>query len=640
MQSLAEPTSFYHDAHDLLQNIRHIALKDLVVRHEQSVIGDSCETTTNFSTVPVAREVNDSKTYAHSHLAVLAKDVAGNQDEDAAVVSNSIPHDRSCIQADIVAVPIPSLLSVENHGSAVVKNADINTGEVQISPDVNLSHHLFLQAKEKAELEAYFDTNTSENAAELIALQRTESYSTRTTHKTSSASFETVKIVDDISPNAENISGFTAIPSVVMQQPPMIKAEQMNGQAAGSAQSVGEVESTPFIPANPLKIYKADRMRMDDNYGTCEYCHKTGKLLCCDSCCCSYHIKCLSPKLSEIPSGDWYCRRCLESGADKQNVIREADKNSSLCNKWILLWNESTHRWTPSFVLEFCEEKCAFLFEYWIDRKLKRMKKQKWINILETRVLYAATSEAHMDFLEAERISGAKAKKSMKISTDERAAASKQEAMIDTYIGADSVDAAHCAAAIACQAVDVVMNNSNTNAFCCIRPPGHHAGRYGFTQGCMSTGFCLLNNAAIAMVYARVKWGLERVAVIDIDVHHGNGTAEILKGDPRAFFACTHMIHGVENTGFANVAKSTPRYSEGFYPQRIGATDITDNFMSIGIYPMRYASRSSQDINNLAGPQGFRYALESIIIPRLKTFDPHLLIISGLYIHLVFKYCS
>jgi acetoin utilization deacetylase AcuC-like enzyme len=65
----------------------------------------------------------------------------------------------------------------------------------------------------------------------------------------------------------------------------------------------------------------------------------------------------------------------------------------------------------------------------------------------------------------------------------------------------------------------------------------------------LSTGFCLLNNAAIATVYARVRWGLERVAVVDIDVHFGNGTAELLKDDPRAFFASVHMIYGDENDG-------------------------------------------------------------------------------------------
>ena len=101
-----------------------------------------------------------------------------------------------------------------------------------------------------------------------------------------------------------------------------------------------------------------------------------------------------------------------------------------------------------------------------------------------------------------------------------------------------------CAAGASCRAVDIAMCGENTNVFVCTRPPGHHAGRYGCTGGCMSTGFCLLNNAAIAMVYARVRWGLERIAVVDIDVHFGNGTAELLKDDPRAFFASVHMIYG------------------------------------------------------------------------------------------------
>ena len=109
--------------------------------------------------------------------------------------------------------------------------------------------------------------------------------------------------------------------------------------------------------------------------------------------------------------------------------------------------------------------------------------------------------------------------------------------MSDTYIGAQSVEAALCAAGSACRAVDIAVTSTETNAFVCTRPPGHHAGRFGCTNGCLSTGFCLLNNAAIALVYARVRWGLERVAVVDIDVHMGNGTAEILRGDPRAFFA-------------------------------------------------------------------------------------------------------
>jgi hypothetical protein len=111
------------------------------------------------------------------------------------------------------------------------------------------------------------------------------------------------------------------------------------------------------------------------------------------------------------------------------------------------------------------------------------------------------------------------------------------DGMTDTYIAVNSVPAAFCAAGSACRAVDIVVACENTNAFVCTRPPGHHAGRYGCTLGCISTGFCLLNNAAIAMVYSRVRWGFDRVAVVDFDVHMGNGTAELLQNDPRAFFA-------------------------------------------------------------------------------------------------------
>ena len=114
-------------------------------------------------------------------------------------------------------------------------------------------------------------------------------------------------------------------------------------------------------------------------------------------------------------------------------------------------------------------------------------------------------------------------------------------------------------------------------------------GRYGCTGGCLSTGFCLLNNAAIALVYARSRWGLDRIAVVDIDVHFGNGTAELLKNDPGAFFASVHMIYGDENKGMpaaeaevinpevAQLSSSSTQSktvkssnSDGFYPAELG----------------------------------------------------------------------
>lgn len=180
--------------------------------------------------------------------------------------------------------------------------------------------------------------------------------------------------------------------------------------------------------------------------------------------------------------------------------------------------------------------------------------------------------------------------------------------MSDTYISRNSLKAALCAAGSACRAVDIAVCNDNTNVFACTRPPGHHAGRYGCTSGCLSTGFCMLNNAAIAAIYARVRWGLERVAVVDIDVHFGNGTAELLRNDPNAFFASVHMIYGEDNDGSKadrakrrkkenrpasdaatngekGKVKSRAADSMGFYPAQLGVTEITDTYVSVGVYP-------------------------------------------------------
>ena len=177
--------------------------------------------------------------------------------------------------------------------------------------------------------------------------------------------------------------------------------------------------------------------------------------------------------------------------------------------------------------------------------------------------------------------------------------------MSDTYLSSNSLKAALCASGSACRAVDIAICNENTNVFVCSRPPGHHAGRYGCTGGCLSTGFCLLNNAAIAAIYGRVRWGLERVAVVDIDVHFGNGTAELLRNDPNAFFASVHMIYGEDNDGLkaennkkmhldadGKTHKSRASSSTGFYPARMGLTEVTDTYVSVGVYPTVESSRA------------------------------------------------
>lgn len=100
----------------------------------------------------------------------------------------------------------------------------------------------------------------------------------------------------------------------------------------------------------------------------------------------------------------------------------------------------------------------------------------------------------------------------------------------DTPMTADSFKAAQMAAGAAINAVDLVMTEKNAQAFCAVRPPGHHA---TYDQ---AMGFCLLNNIAVAAAHALHQYGLSRIAIVDFDVHHGNGTEDIFKNDDRVLF--------------------------------------------------------------------------------------------------------
>lgn len=106
----------------------------------------------------------------------------------------------------------------------------------------------------------------------------------------------------------------------------------------------------------------------------------------------------------------------------------------------------------------------------------------------------------------------------------------------DTLLGAGSIRAARHAAGAALTAVDAVMQHSDHQAFANIRPPGHHAGRD------QAGGFCLFNNVAVAAAYAMQRYGLQRVAIVDFDVHHGNGTEDIFAQDERVLF-CSSFQH-------------------------------------------------------------------------------------------------
>ncbi len=162
----------------------------------------------------------------------------------------------------------------------------------------------------------------------------------------------------------------------------------------------------------------------------------------------------------------------------------------------------------------------------------------------------------------------------------------------DTVISPGSWEAALRAVGAAVYAVDEVMQRRARNAFCAIRPPGHHA------EPARAMGFCLFSNAAIAAVHAQAVHGAERVAVIDFDVHHGNGTQAAFWHHRDLFYASTHQMPLFPGTG-------TPA-------ERGEASNIVN-------VPLRSGDGS--------GP--FREAYESVIFPALRRHKPDLLIISA-----------
>ena len=161
----------------------------------------------------------------------------------------------------------------------------------------------------------------------------------------------------------------------------------------------------------------------------------------------------------------------------------------------------------------------------------------------------------------------------------------------DTVMSPGSLEAALRAVGAATAAVDAVFGGEADNAFCALRPPGHHA------ESRRAMGFCLFNHAAIAALYARQKHGAERVAVIDFDVHHGNGTQEIFWSDANMFYGSTHQM---------------PLYPGSGSVQETGAGNIFNA-------PLRAGD----------GGEQFREAMGSVILPALDAFGPDLVVVSA-----------
>jgi acetoin utilization deacetylase AcuC-like enzyme len=159
----------------------------------------------------------------------------------------------------------------------------------------------------------------------------------------------------------------------------------------------------------------------------------------------------------------------------------------------------------------------------------------------------------------------------------------------DTAMNAYSLDAALHAAGAVVKAVDLVMSGQVDNAFCSIRPPGHHAGRAS------TAGFCIFNNVAVGAAHALEHYGLQRIAIVDFDVHHGNGTEDIFHDEPRVML-CSSFRHPY--------------------------------------YPYSGAKSGNNHIINTPLPAGctgkaFRTAVTEHWLPALEQFQPQFLFISA-----------
>jgi len=162
----------------------------------------------------------------------------------------------------------------------------------------------------------------------------------------------------------------------------------------------------------------------------------------------------------------------------------------------------------------------------------------------------------------------------------------------DTHVSPGSGEAMLRAAGAVVAAVDRVMSGKVQNAFCAVRPPGHHA------EPTRAMGFCLFNNVAIGALHARARHGLKRIAVVDFDVHHGNGTQAMFQDDEELFFASSHQM---------------PLYPGTGRPQERGRAN---NILNAALDPG-------------AGSHEFRQAWDNTVLPALDAFNPEFILISA-----------
>jgi acetoin utilization deacetylase AcuC-like enzyme len=159
----------------------------------------------------------------------------------------------------------------------------------------------------------------------------------------------------------------------------------------------------------------------------------------------------------------------------------------------------------------------------------------------------------------------------------------------DTSMNAKSLSASLRAAGAVVRATDLVLGGAAGRAFCAVRPPGHHA------TPDRAMGFCVFNNVAVGAAHALAHHGLERIAILDFDVHHGNGTEDMFSGDPRVMFCST--------------------FQHPFYPY-CGADSASDNVINVPLPAM-------------TGSEGFRAAVDRFWMPALERFEPQLVFVSA-----------
>jgi acetoin utilization deacetylase AcuC-like enzyme len=159
----------------------------------------------------------------------------------------------------------------------------------------------------------------------------------------------------------------------------------------------------------------------------------------------------------------------------------------------------------------------------------------------------------------------------------------------DTVVSRDSMQAARRAAGALVAAVDLVCGGEMESAFCCVRPPGHHA------ESDRAMGFCLFSNIAVGVAHALSEHGIERVAVVDFDVHHGNGTEEIFRDDERVLFCST--------------------FQHPFYPYTPVLEDAPN--------------RVNVPLTAGAGSDEFRAGITNRWMPALREFEPQIIFVSA-----------